>query len=157
MQLFSILHLSLNNKVWWWLLPRGASCLILSIIPVHGENQVEQISSLITCVVSGLYDTLYKEWICNRLLSSKFLGDWNHQLSRYVIYLPTCVTTAHWPTHPSLLYYWGICTHYVGCGPLYNPYKCCLGVCWPLVGPSITYIQQQVYVWRVIRSGLYTT
>ena len=31
------------------------------------------------------------------------------------------------------------------------------GYVWPLVGPSVTYIQQRVYVWRVIWSGLYTT
>ena len=31
------------------------------------------------------------------------------------------------------------------------------GYVWPLVGPSIMYIQQRVYVWRVIQSGLYTT
>ena len=31
------------------------------------------------------------------------------------------------------------------------------GYVWPLVDPSITYIQQRVYVWRIIMSGLYTT
>ena len=31
------------------------------------------------------------------------------------------------------------------------------GYVWPLVGPSIMYIQQRVNIWRVIRSGLYIT